>query len=174
MRALSQELDEVITEIKKLWPGCAMVRGRARHSESQGGVERLNRTCQDKLATWMSDNNSTNWSVGRNLVQWQINTQVLCCANAITTITGHSIHFASALPQRERPAVPSRIWTEAPCRHLFAAVALSLSLPLSHSLTHTHTHTHTYTYTHIHAHTNTHTHTHARTHTFVSRIFFLL
>lgn len=47
MRALSQELDEVITEIKKLWPGCAMVRGRARHSESQGGVERLNRTCQD-------------------------------------------------------------------------------------------------------------------------------
>ena len=75
-----------------------MVRGRARHSESQGGVKRLNRTCQDKLAKWMSDNNSTNWSVGHNLTQWQINTQVLSCANAITTITGHLLHFATAHP----------------------------------------------------------------------------
>lgn len=43
------DLDAIITEIASIWPACKMVRGRPRHSQSQGSVERLNRTSQTKL-----------------------------------------------------------------------------------------------------------------------------
>jgi hypothetical protein len=39
-------LDQVIVELKQLWPDCRMVRGSPRHSESNGGVERINRIVQ--------------------------------------------------------------------------------------------------------------------------------
>ena len=48
-------LAEVITEIRQLWPDCGMVRGSARHSELNGGVERVNRTVQDIQHLVMSD-----------------------------------------------------------------------------------------------------------------------
>jgi hypothetical protein len=51
-------LAEVITEIRQLWPECRIMRGSARHSESNGGVERVNRTVQDKLGTRMQDTGS--------------------------------------------------------------------------------------------------------------------
>ena len=81
-----QDIIEIISEIKDVWPACKIVHGRARHSQSQGGIERLNRTCENKLATWMSDNKSTKWSVGRLFVRWQINT-------AYTEATGRSPYF---------------------------------------------------------------------------------
>jgi len=68
-------LGEDITEIRKLWPECIMVRGSPRHSESNGGVERVNRTVQQKLASWMQKHNSSMWSVGCKVVQFEINTQ---------------------------------------------------------------------------------------------------
>ena len=34
---------DVVKEVRQLWPGCLLVRGKPRHSESNGGVERLNR-----------------------------------------------------------------------------------------------------------------------------------
>ena len=37
-------LSEVITEIGKLWPECRMVTGTPHHSESNGGVKRVNHT----------------------------------------------------------------------------------------------------------------------------------
>jgi hypothetical protein len=40
----------------------------------QGGIERLNRTVESKLGSWMTENNSKRWSVGRLFVRWQINT----------------------------------------------------------------------------------------------------
>jgi hypothetical protein len=43
---LAQFLAEVITEIKHIWPECHMVHGRPRHSQSRGGIERLNPTCE--------------------------------------------------------------------------------------------------------------------------------
>ncbi|KAL3787337.1 hypothetical protein ACHAWO_006263 [Cyclotella atomus] len=67
-------IDEVITEIKHLWPDVKMVKGSARHSESNGGVERANHTSKEKLAIWMKMNNSTDWATGSMFVQWQINT----------------------------------------------------------------------------------------------------
>ena len=39
-------LNEVVTEVRNLWPECIMVTGTPRHSESNGGVERVNRTVQ--------------------------------------------------------------------------------------------------------------------------------
>lgn len=67
---------EVIDEIANVWPDVKMVHGRPRHSQSQGGIERLNRTCQDKLGKWMAVNKSNKWSIGRLFVRWQINTQL--------------------------------------------------------------------------------------------------
>lgn len=68
-------MDDVIKEVKQLWPDARMVKGTPRHSQSNGGVERVNQTVQKKLGSWMKDNNSTHWSVGCKFVQWRYNTQ---------------------------------------------------------------------------------------------------
>ena len=62
VRLTDDEIDEIITEIKQLWPECLMVRGSPRHSQSNGGIERVNRTMQDKLGAWMTDTSSRRWS----------------------------------------------------------------------------------------------------------------
>jgi hypothetical protein len=69
-------IDMVIKELRNFWPECMMVRGSPRHSESNGGVERVNQTVQKKLGGWMKTNNSNHWSIGCKMVQWRINTQV--------------------------------------------------------------------------------------------------
>lgn len=66
---------EIITEIRCLWPECKIIHGRPCHFESQGGVERLNRTYEQKILVWLEENQSLNWSVGCKLARWQINTQ---------------------------------------------------------------------------------------------------
>ena len=66
---------DVISHLRMFWPACHLVRGKPRHSESNGGVERSNRTVEDKLGLWMSENKSQHWSVGLPLVQWEMNTQ---------------------------------------------------------------------------------------------------
>ena len=69
-------IDLVIKEVKNLWPECMMVRGSPRHSESNGGVERVNQTVQKKLGGWMKTNKSNNWAIGCRMAMWRINTQV--------------------------------------------------------------------------------------------------
>ena len=76
VRLTDDEIDEIITEIKQLWPECRMVRGSPRHSQSNGGIERVNRTMQDKLGAWMTDTSSRRWSVGCRLMMWRYNTQI--------------------------------------------------------------------------------------------------
>eukprot|EP01049_Picozoa_sp_SAG25_P008018 SAG25_NODE_693_length_5908_cov_4.000344_4_plen_85_part_00 len=68
------EMDQLIAHIKDLWPDAIMVKGRPRHSESQGGIERMNRLFQKRLGAWMRSNNNSNWPVGCPFVQWGINT----------------------------------------------------------------------------------------------------
>jgi hypothetical protein len=53
-----------------------MVHGLPRHSESNGGVEQVNRTVQAKLSHWMQNNKSRRWTIGCCIIQWQYNTQV--------------------------------------------------------------------------------------------------
>ena len=67
----------MILEIKNLWPEVKLVRGSARHSDSNGGVERVNQTVEKKLGAWMKDNSSKRWSVGCKLIQWRINTSLI-------------------------------------------------------------------------------------------------
>ena len=74
----NEELEEVITEIQQLWPECHMVRGSPWHSESNGGVERVNQTVQAKLGTWMRDTQSRRWTVGCRIIMWRYNTQIHC------------------------------------------------------------------------------------------------
>eukprot|EP01052_Picozoa_sp_SAG31_P033683 SAG31_NODE_3839_length_3829_cov_11.012601_2_plen_335_part_00 len=50
-----------------------MVKGRPRHSESQGGIERSNRLVQKRLGAWMRSNNTKDWPVGLPFVMWGIN-----------------------------------------------------------------------------------------------------
>ena len=69
-------IDAVISKIKQFWPECQLVRGSPRHSESNGGVERVNQTIQKKLGAWMKENKSTQWSIGCKIAQWRYNTQV--------------------------------------------------------------------------------------------------
>ena len=73
---------EIVQSIRVLWPRSVIVHGKARHSESQGGIERLNRTVQEKLGSWMVDNNSTSWATGCRFVRWQVNTTVTMALNA--------------------------------------------------------------------------------------------
>ena len=42
-------LDEVRVEVKKLWPGCRIVRGSLRYSLSNGSIENVNLTTQEKM-----------------------------------------------------------------------------------------------------------------------------
>jgi hypothetical protein len=53
-----------------------MVRGSPRHSESNGGVERVNQTVQKKLGAWIKENKTKHWSIGCKIAQWRYNTQV--------------------------------------------------------------------------------------------------
>jgi hypothetical protein len=69
-------IDLVIKELKNLWPKCQMVGGSPQHSESNGGVKRVNQMVQKKLGGWMKTNNSQHWLIGCKIDQWRINTQV--------------------------------------------------------------------------------------------------
>jgi hypothetical protein len=40
---------QICAHVADLWPGCKMVTGSARHSPSNGGIERFNRTIQSKV-----------------------------------------------------------------------------------------------------------------------------
>ena len=63
---LPQLMGEIITELKGLWPELVIVHGKPRHSQTQGGIERHNRTLVEKLGNWMKANKSTAWAtVGR-------------------------------------------------------------------------------------------------------------
>jgi hypothetical protein len=72
-RLTDLELSEIITEVRQLWPEFWMVRGSPHHSPSNGGVEQVNRTMQEKLGAWMKDCKSRQWMIGccsESLHQW--------------------------------------------------------------------------------------------------------
>lgn len=64
---------KVIEELTAMWPGCKIVHGSPRRPQTQGSVERSNQDVENMLRSWMSDNKSTNWSLGCYHVQYQKN-----------------------------------------------------------------------------------------------------
>ena len=66
-------VNQIIHALLKLWPECKMINGKARHSQSQGSVERCNRDIESMLACWQRDNNTTRWAYGLQFVQYAKN-----------------------------------------------------------------------------------------------------
>ena len=54
----------IIAELMSLWPLTKIIRGRPRHPQSQGAVERANAILKKKLAKWMEFNGSKRWTKG--------------------------------------------------------------------------------------------------------------
>ena len=54
----------LVKDVAALWPGCKIVHGKPRHSQSQGSVERANQDVENILACWLKDNNTKKWSEG--------------------------------------------------------------------------------------------------------------
>ena len=71
----SQFFAEVISQIKKLWPRRVLVTGKPCHSESTGGVERQNRTVEEKQSNWIHGNHLSHWARALPFKQWHCNTQ---------------------------------------------------------------------------------------------------
>lgn len=63
----------VITQLVSQWPGCKLVHGRPRHSQSQGSVERANQDIQDMIFAWTREKNDPNWTTALPEVQFAKN-----------------------------------------------------------------------------------------------------
>lgn len=64
---------QLIEALVKIWPACNTVHGKARHPQSQGSVERANQDIENKIASWLTDNNTTEWVKGLPFVQYSKN-----------------------------------------------------------------------------------------------------
>ena len=64
---------QVVQGIVAMLPGCKLVHGKPRHSQSQGSVERPNQNVENILACWLKENGTTHWADGLRFVQWQKN-----------------------------------------------------------------------------------------------------
>lgn len=71
-------VNHILEELTKMWPELRIIHGRARHSESQGSVERLNRTVQDLLRNYLRERGwkGDRWPDALPFVQWQYNTRL--------------------------------------------------------------------------------------------------
>ncbi|CAF5031553.1 unnamed protein product, partial [Rotaria sp. Silwood1] len=79
----------VIMELKNLFPDLHFIRGRPRHPQSQGCIERANGVLCDALDKWMSTNNSSSWSNGLLPVVYGINTRM----STVTKTTPYEVMF---------------------------------------------------------------------------------
>ncbi|KAJ8652802.1 hypothetical protein O0I10_011541 [Lichtheimia ornata] len=66
-------------ELQSNWPTLRFINGRPRHPQSQGLIERGNRTLVQKLNAWVSNQNATeedpkHWSEGLGMVVYAMNT----------------------------------------------------------------------------------------------------
>ena len=66
-------VNEIIEQLKVMWPGLSIVHGEPRHTQSQGSVERANQDVEGMVQAWMADNQTKLWSEGLRFVQMQKN-----------------------------------------------------------------------------------------------------
>ena len=62
------------TFIREHWPECKMIHGRARHPQSQGSVERVNKGIKKVLGSFMRKSKDPGWVKNVNRTQYSINT----------------------------------------------------------------------------------------------------
>ena len=62
------------TMIREKWPECKLIHGKARHPQSQGSVERVNREIKKVLGSLFGKTNDSCWVKYVNIAQYSINT----------------------------------------------------------------------------------------------------
>ena len=62
-------MNSVITELSAMWDGLKIMRGKPRHIQSQGSVERANKDMEDMLMTWLQSNSTTHWGDDLRFIQ---------------------------------------------------------------------------------------------------------
>ena len=65
----------VVEALKSVYPGLKIVHGRVRHSQSQGSVERLNRTVEGLIYKFVADNPGSDWVQSVPFIQLTYNTR---------------------------------------------------------------------------------------------------
>lgn len=65
--------NQVVNELKNMWPELKLVHGKPRHSQSQGSVERANQDVQNMISTWMQTNKSSHWAESLRFIQFMKN-----------------------------------------------------------------------------------------------------
>ena len=66
-------VNQVICELKNMWPELKLVHGKTRYSQSQGSVERANQDVQNMMMTWMQTNESAHWAESLKFIQFMKN-----------------------------------------------------------------------------------------------------
>lgn len=61
--------NNIVSNLKDMWPELKIVHGKPRHSQSQGSVERANQDIENMLTTWMQTEKTSHWSQGLKFVQ---------------------------------------------------------------------------------------------------------
>lgn len=69
----SEFLGDCIAILKKYYPGVHIVKGRPRHPQSQGKIERGHAAFKNALQKWMSRTGDDNWVVGCFIVNKELN-----------------------------------------------------------------------------------------------------
>ena len=62
-------MNSVINELCAMWDGLKIVRGKPRHSQSQGSVECAKRNIEDMLMTWLQPNSTIHGGDGLRFIQ---------------------------------------------------------------------------------------------------------
>ncbi|CAF2691319.1 unnamed protein product [Rotaria sp. Silwood2] len=93
-------VSSVTMELKNSFHDLLFIRGRPRHPQSQGCIERANGVLCDALGKWMSTNNSSSWSTALLPVTYGINTR----KSTVTKATPYEIMFG------QRPRSDSDFW----------------------------------------------------------------
>ncbi|CAJ0922714.1 unnamed protein product, partial [Mesorhabditis belari] len=65
--------NKLLEEAVAQWPGCKIVHGKPRHSQSQGSVERANADIEDILSVHQRETKTTEWARFLPLIQYRKN-----------------------------------------------------------------------------------------------------
>jgi hypothetical protein len=93
-------VSSVILELKNLFPDLLFIRGRPRHPQSQGCIERANGVLCDALGKYMCTNDSSSWSDALLPVVYGINTR----KSTVTKTTPYEVMFG------QPPRSDSNFW----------------------------------------------------------------
>jgi len=70
-----EDVAEVVSYLRRLWPECGMVSGnKGKHGVVDGEAERFSETMASSIRGWCADNKSNNWPLASHMAVWAHNT----------------------------------------------------------------------------------------------------